>query len=86
MVRTYNTSGTCAIQINFEIENDIVKSVEFVGGCNGNTKGISKLVQGMNINDVIAKLEGIKCGLRPTSCPDQLARALKEYKENKGEI
>lgn len=86
MVRTYNTSGTCAMQINFEIENDIIKNVEFVGGCNGNTKGISKLVQGMNINDVISKLEGIRCGLRPTSCPDQLARALREYKKDKGEI
>ena len=80
MVRVYKTNGTCAMQINFEVENNIVKSVEFVGGCNGNTQGISKLVVGMNIDDVIAKLEGIKCGIRPTSCPDQLARALKEYK------
>lgn len=85
MVRTYNTFGTCSMQINFEVEDDIVKSVEFVGGCNGNTKGVAKLVEGMKIDDVIAKLEGIKCGIRPTSCPDQLARALKEYKEDKGE-
>lgn len=81
MIRSYKTFGTCSVQINFEVEDNIVKSVEFVGGCNGNTKGISKLVVGMNIDDVIAKLEGIRCGIRPTSCPDQLAKALKEYKE-----
>ena len=81
MVRKYKTFGTCSVQINFEVEDNIVKSVEFVGGCNGNTKGISKLVVGMNIDDVIAKLEGIKCGVRSTSCPDQLAKALKEYKD-----
>ena len=81
MVRKSKTFGTCSVQINFEVEDNIVKSVEFVGGCNGNTKGISKLVVGMNIDDVIAKLEGIKCGVRSTSCPDQLAKALKEYKD-----
>lgn len=81
MIRSYKTFGTCSVQINFEVEDNIVKSVEFVGGCNGNTKGISKLVVGMNIDDVIAKLEGIRCGIRPTSCPDQLAKALKEYKD-----
>ena len=81
MIRSYKTFGTCSVQINFEVEDNIVKSVEFVGGCNGNTKGISKLVVGMSIDDVIAKLEGIRCGIRPTSCPDQLAKALKEYKE-----
>lgn len=86
MIRTYNTVGTCSMQINFEVENDIIKKVEFIGGCNGNTKGVAKLVEGMNIDDVIAKLDGIKCGIRPTSCPDQLARALKQYKQDKGEV
>ena len=85
MIRTYDTYGTCAIQINFEVEGNIVKNVEFIGGCNGNSKGLAKLVEGMNINDVIAKLEGTRCGIRPTSCPDQLAKALKKYKEDKGE-
>lgn len=86
MVRTYETFGTCSVQINFQVEDNIIKSVEFVGGCNGNTQGISKLVVGMNIDDVIARLEGIKCGIRPTSCPDQLARALREYKQDSSNI
>ncbi len=76
----YKTKGVCAREINFEVENGIVKSVNFVGGCMGNTTGVSKLVEGMRVEDVIARLEGIKC--RPTtSCPDQLAQALKLYLE-----
>lgn len=75
----YITKGTCSKQINFEIEDNIVKSVEFIGGCAGNAKGISKLVEGMEINDAINKMEGIDCGGRGTSCPDQLAKALKLY-------
>ena len=85
MVYTYKTNGTCSSQITIEVENNIIKNVAFLGGCNGNTKGIAKLVQGMTIDEVITKLEGIKCGFRPTSCPDQLATALKKIKENKGE-
>lgn len=85
MVYTYKTNGTCSSQITIEVENNIVKNVTFLGGCNGNTKGIAKLVEGMTINEVITKLEGIKCGFRPTSCPDQLASALKKIKENKGD-
>lgn len=78
-MNTYSTRGTCSIKINFEIDNNIVKYVEFVGGCSGNTQGISRLVEGMDINEAISRLEGIRCGARSTSCPDQLAKALKEY-------
>lgn len=78
---TYNTSGTCSRQIILEVENDVLQSVEFIGGCNGNLKGISSLCKGMQIDDVIDKLKGIRCGFKPTSCPDQLAAALKAYKE-----
>lgn len=79
---TYKTSGTCSREIHFEVENGKVKNVRFVGGCNGNLKGIGALVEGMDIDDVIARVEGISCGGRPTSCPDQLSRALKQAKEN----
>lgn len=78
----YKTRGTCCTEIDFEVENDKVKSVNFIGGCNGNLKGISSLVEGMNIDDVINKLEGTLCGFKSTSCPDQFAKALKEYKNN----
>lgn len=74
----YQTHGTCSRQINIKVENGIVESVEFVGGCNGNTKGISALVKGMKVEDVIARLENTKCGMKSTSCPDQLAQALKQ--------
>lgn len=80
----YKTSGVCSREINFEIEEvngaEVVKSVEFVGGCNGNLQGIGRLVEGMKIDDVIAKLEGVHCGMKNTSCPDQLAQALKQAK------
>ena len=72
---------TCSQEIIVDVDDDIVKSVKFVGGCNGNTKGISELVKNMKIDDVIEKLKGINCGTRGTSCPDQLARALEEIKE-----
>lgn len=75
----YKTKGTCSREIHIEIENDIIKDVTFIGGCSGNTQGISSLVKGMNIHDVIAKTEGIDCGGRGTSCPDQLAKALKSF-------
>ena len=75
---SYKTSGTCSREILFEIEDGKVKNVEYIGGCNGNLKGIGSLVEGMNVEDVIARLEGTTCGGKPTSCPDQLARALKE--------
>lgn len=73
----YKTSGTCSQKIFFEIEDGKVKGVEFLGGCNGNLKGIGALVEGMKVEDVIARVEGIRCGMKSTSCPDQLAKALK---------
>lgn len=73
----YKTKGTCSRQINIEVEDGIVQNVEFIGGCNGNLKGIGQLVKGMKVEDVIERLEGTKCGFKPTSCPDQLAEALK---------
>ena len=76
----YKTKGTCSQRISFEVENNKVKSVQFLGGCNGNLKGISALVEGMDIDDVISRVEGIRCGMKSTSCPDQLAKALKEVK------
>lgn len=76
----FKTKGTCSQAINVEAENGIIKSVEFIGGCAGNTAGIAKLVAGMKVDDVISRLEGTTCGMRPTSCPDQLAKALKQLK------
>jgi uncharacterized protein (TIGR03905 family) len=78
----YKTKGTCSTEIDFEIENNRITSINFTGGCNGNLKGISQLVIGMDIDDVISKLEGTSCGFKSTSCPDQLAKALIEYKNN----
>lgn len=74
----YVTEGTCSRLIEFDVENGIVRGVRFTGGCNGNLQGIGALVEGMKVEDVVARLEGIRCGMKPTSCPDQLARALKE--------
>ena len=74
----YKTKGTCSQRIFFEIEDGKLKNVSHLGGCNGNLKGICSLVEGWNVEDVIARLDGITCGGKPTSCPDQLARALKE--------
>lgn len=74
----YKTKGTCSQRIIFEIEDGKLQNVQFIGGCNGNLKGISALVQGMDVNEVIERIEGIHCGMKATSCPDQLAQALKE--------
>jgi len=79
---SYRTSGTCSREILIDVENDVVKNVQFVGGCHGNTQGISKLVKNMKIDDVILKLKGINCNGRGTSCPDQLAKALEEVKKH----
>ena len=76
----YKTQGTCSQRILFEIEDGKLKNVQFIGGCNGNLKGIGALVEGMDIDEVIARLEGTTCGMKSTSCPDQLAQALKEVK------
>ena len=79
----YSTKGVCSRQIEIEVDNNIIVSCKFIGGCSGNTQGIGALVEGMSVNDAIARLDGIRCGFRPTSCPDQLAKALKEHlKEN----
>ncbi len=80
MKYTYTTKGTCSRSIVLDVEDNKLQEVSFVGGCNGNLKGISALCTGMDIDDIIAKLEGIKCGFKSTSCPDQLAEALKRYK------
>ena len=80
---TYKTKGVCSRSITIELDGDTVVSAKFEGGCNGNTKGISSLVVGMNIDEVINRLEGINCGFKGTSCPDQLAQALKMAKEQK---
>ncbi len=82
MVYKYRTKGTCSRSISFEVEDGAVKNVSFEGGCNGNLKGIAALVDGMKIDDVIEKVEGIRCGFKSTSCPDQLAQALREVKNN----
>jgi uncharacterized protein (TIGR03905 family) len=77
----YNPQGVCSRHYTFDIEDNVIKSVEIIGGCKGNLSGISKLIKGMNINDVIEKLEGTTCGSNRTSCPDQIANALKAYKQ-----
>lgn len=78
----YRTTGTCSQMIQVKINDGIIEDVDFLGGCNGNLKGIKSLVKGMKIDDVIEKLQGIKCGEKPTSCPDQLAQCLISYKSN----
>ena len=80
-MESYKTTGVCSRTIDFEVEDGILKNVKFNGGCAGNTQGVSKLAVNRPIDEVISLLEGIKCR-NNTSCPDQLAKALKEYKEN----
>lgn len=75
---SYKPSGVCAREIKFELNGDIIEKVEFVGGCPGNTMGLSRLLQGMDVHKAIDTLSGVKCGSKPTSCPDQLANALKK--------
>ena len=79
----YTTKGTCSREIHFEIEDGKLKNVAYIGGCNGNLKGIASLVDGMDVEAVIERLEGTTCGGKPTSCPDQLAKALKQAMELK---
>ncbi len=78
MTYTYKTQGTCSRKITFDLEDGIVKNVNFEGGCNGNLKGISALVEGRPAEEVISSISGITCGFKSTSCPDQLAKALHE--------
>ena len=77
----YKPKGTCSTEIRLDIENSQIHKLEVKNGCNGNLKGISALVRGQNIDDVIERLQGIRCGFKPTSCPDQIAMALKAYKQ-----
>lgn len=79
----YHTEGTCSRNIILEMDGDTIQSVQFIGGCNGNLKGIAALVQGQKAQDVIQKIRGITCGPKPTSCPDQLALALQAYLEQR---
>lgn len=83
MTFDYNTNGVCSQRIQIEIENDLIKKVVFIGGCNGNLKGIGNLLVGMEPEEAISRLSGIKCGTRATSCPDQLAKALATVESNK---
>ena len=75
---TYKTQGGCSQKIDFDIVDNKVTNVKFYGGCNGNTQGVARLVEGMDVHDAIARMEGIQCGFKGTSCPDQLAKALKQ--------
>lgn len=78
MTINYQPKGVCSRQMTIEVEDGIVKSFEVMGGCHGNLQGIGKLVEGMKVEEVIERLSGIRCGMKPTSCPDQLAQALKQ--------
>jgi len=83
MKYTYKPEGVCSTEMIFEIENDIVKELQVINGCDGNLKGIAKLVIGMNVDEIISKLKGIECGFKSTSCPDQIAKALEQYRSSK---
>ncbi|GAA0085105.1 TIGR03905 family TSCPD domain-containing protein [Clostridium sp. CTA-7] len=78
----YKTKGVCSTEIHINVENNIIKNVDFIRGCPGNLIGISALVNGMNIDEAISRLKGITCGNKDTSCPDQLSKALEEYKKS----
>lgn len=75
----YATKGTCSREINFEVVDGKLHNVTFLGGCNGNLQGVGALVEGMEVREAVKRLKGIKCGFKPTSCPDQLAQALEKY-------
>lgn len=79
----YQTKGVCSSSIDIEVEDGVIKFVQFFGGCNGNLQGISSLVTGMKVDDAISKLKGIRCGFKSTSCPDQLALALESIRDGK---
>lgn len=76
----YKPKGVCSQEIVFDIKDNVIQSMYVVGGCNGNLKGVSALCKGRTVDEVIASLDGIKCGMKPTSCPDQIAQALKNYR------
>ena len=81
MHHTYIPHGVCAKQITFEIERDTVRDIGFIGGCHGNLQGIARLAEGMQVEEVISRLRGVRCGAKATSCPDQLAKALEQVKK-----
>ena len=83
---TYNTKGVCAVRVEFDVEDGVVKNVGFLGGCDGNHKGIAALAEGMAPAEAAKRLKGITCGRRNTSCPDQLALALEEYLKEQAEV
>ncbi len=83
-MQTYKTTGTCSRQIIFTVKDDVLQSLQFVGGCSGNLQGISKLAVGRKVDEIIELLKGVKCGFKNTSCPDQLAKALIDYKQKNG--
>ena len=85
MEYTYRTKGVCSQQMEIETDGDIITHVNIIGGCNGNGQGVARLVEGMNIDTAISKMEGIRCGFKNTSCPDQLAQALKIMKARAAE-
>ncbi|MDY6305448.1 MAG: TIGR03905 family TSCPD domain-containing protein [Oribacterium sp.] len=78
----YRTKGTCSMEIDFDMDGRKIGDVQFIGGCSGNTQGVAALIKGMDIDEAISRIKGIRCGMKSTSCPDQLARALEQYKEN----
>mgnify|MGYP000329535332 CR=1 FL=1 len=80
MTIQYKTKGVCSRQMNVKIENGVIQKVDILGGCAGNSQGVARLVEGMEVDEAIRRLDGIRCGGKPTSCPDQLAQALKQYK------
>lgn len=82
---TYTPTGVCSRKIDLDIDNGVIEDAAFLGGCSGNTQGVCALVKGMNIDEAIKRLSGICCGSKPTSCPDQLSRALLRFKEENGE-
>ena len=83
---SYTPRGVCSRHIDIDVENDIIREVKFTGGCAGNTQGVARLLVGMTVNEAIERLNGIQCGMKPTSCPDQVAQALRHYLEEKNAI
>ena len=78
----HKNKGVCSSAVTFEVEDNKLKNVNFIGGCSGNTAGIGRLVEGMDVDEAIKRMSGIRCGFKPTSCPDQLAKALSEYQQS----
>ena len=82
MAHQYKPRGVCSRRIAFDLTDGVVRNVSFEGGCSGNTQGVARLVEGMDVDEAIKRMSGIRCGFKPTSCPDQLAKALSEYQQS----